>query len=63
MQLIDEYLKYAKEYREHATKAKGHERIAYDRIAREWERLAKYRLEVIQMETDKLAAPTPKQKT
>ena len=53
MRMVDEYLRFAKEYRELAIKAKGPVRVQFERISEEWERLAQYRLEVVQMDLDK----------
>ena len=52
MDKIDEYLQYAKEYRELAQMSLGANRTRYESIANEWERLARYRVELIQYERE-----------
>jgi len=52
MEKVEEYLRYAKEYREMAFKVFGADRAIYDAIANEWERLARYRTELIEYERE-----------
>ena len=62
MQLVDEYLRNAKRYRDLARNSMSPLREAYARIADEWEELAKARLAVVQKEIEKIAPPTPSPK-
>jgi hypothetical protein len=61
VQRIDEYLKYARQYREEANKAKTPaERVHFARLSEEWERLANYRLAELSAMAERTAGPTPK---
>ena len=62
MQRVDEYLRYAKQFKELAEDATGAERAQYAQLAEEWDRLAKHRLEELQQAVDRIADPTPKPK-
>ena len=63
VQRVDEYLKYAKQFRQLAKDAEESLRAQYDHLAKEWERLAKARLAEIQREIDLTASSTPKPAT
>ena len=52
MNKVEEFLLHAKENLELAEKALGAERARYQSFAKEWERLARYRLELIQYERE-----------